>query len=211
MKTGKRDAKRQVDQLLYFASLKKMSDLTEPELQRVFRQFFEILHGREKEKVGHYDALSLTALDIIRGFLQKLAGQLHALIQKLCEEAGSEVENKNWRAIPRRPFKFHVSYDVYFKEDRVSVRPLGDTRLATKAWRDEKGGVMRSLEEQETFELLKFRFFSLLEKAALPLSSIRVCTKCKCFFSATERKEDKRCRKCLQRAIRRRWGKERGR
>ena len=82
--------------------------------------------------------------------------------------------------------------------------------MLTKAKKDDIAGVLRSLEEDEMEKsnLLKYRFFSLLEKAELPLSSIRICTECKRFFSATERKIDKLCRKCLQRSIRRDWKPE---
>ena len=211
MKLGKRNAKRHVDQFLSFASVKKMGDLPEPKLRRLFLQFFEIVYGAGKERENYYDALCANSASLIY-HLQRLAGQLHSLIQEIREQAGRDIDKKKWRAIPGRPFRFYVSYDLYFKDDKVSVRPLGETRISTKAKKDEGVGLMRSLEEgeKESSNLLKYRLFSLLEEAELPLSSIRVCAKCKRFFSATERKKDKRCRKCLQRDIRRKWGKERG-
>ena len=210
MKPVKRGAKRQVDQILFFASLRKIGDLPEPKLRKLFRQFLGILYGEEPERERAYDKLSMSAVGFTRD-LQRLADELHSLIQQVREIAGRSGYKDKRHLIPDRPFKFEVAYDVYLRDGKVSVRPLGETRVLMKAKKDESAGVLRSLgEEKEISNLLSYRFFSLLEKAELPLSSIRVCTKCKCFFSATERKEDKRCRKCLQRAIRRKWGKERG-
>jgi len=209
MKPVKRDAKRQVDQLLSFASLRNIGDLPEPKLRKLFREFLGILHGPEVEKQKYYARRSAYAVSFSRD-LQRLADELHYLIQEVREKAGQSEHKDKWHVIPGRPFRFHVSYDLYLRDDKVSVRPLWETRVLTKAKKDDIAGVLRSLEEdeKEKSNLLKYRFFSLLEKAELPLSSIRICTECKRFFSATERKKDKRCRKCLQRSIRRDWKPE---
>jgi hypothetical protein len=205
MKPVKRDAKRQVDQLLSFASLRNIGDLPEPKLRKLFRELLGILYGPEVEKQKYYDRLSADAISF-RHDLQRLADELHSLIQEVREKAGQSEHNDKSHLIPGRPFRFDVPYDLYLRDDKVSVRPLWDTHILTKAKKDKGAGVLRLLEgEKERSNLLKHRFFSLLEQAELPLSSIRVCTKCKVFFSATERKKDKRCRKCLQRAIRRKW------
>ena len=206
MKPVKRDAKRQVDQILFFASLRKLGDLPEQKLRKLFREFLEILYGAEAERERVYDKLSTDAVSFRRD-LQRLADELHSLIQEVRKEAGRSEHKAKWHVIPGRPFRFHVLYDIYFKDDRVSVRPLGDTRVLTKGKKGGGVGLLRSLEneEMESSNLLKYRFFSLLEKAELPVSSIRACIECKRFFSATERKKKKQCRTCLQRAIRRKW------
>jgi hypothetical protein len=211
MMTSKRDAKKQFDRLLSIASLESIRDHPEPKLRALLREFLQILYGADAEKQNYYDRRSARAVSF-RHVLQRLAGELHSLIQDVRKEAGRAEQKGRWHVIPGRPFKFRVSYDVYSKDDKVSVRPLWDNRVLTKTKEDERGDLSQSLEEdeEERFNLLKYRFFSLMEKAELPLSSIRVCTKCKGFFSATERKKDKRCRKCLQRAIHRKWAKERG-
>jgi hypothetical protein len=191
-------AKRQLDALLAFVN-EDIPTLTEPRLRQIFYWILVFAFAAEDDEVrrAYYRVQGKRAYQF-KEPLQLLQSGIRSYLLELLDEASRCPDEDKWHPVPGRPWKFNLSFDIYFKRDGVALKPTMDKDFAPRAPLDDTGKAVRRF-SNDFLNILQHRLVSVLADLS-PLSfSIHTCPNCEGVYRATEKKTVDLCRRCLQR------------